>query len=457
MDGFSSHSFSVFNEYGAIYDALYDTQHISDSSNATQDDFWPATGAYDPVVPSSAETDESPIGHAYPGDLENFLPRANMPTEYSTLAPEMTKLPPLLPNYSASSRDANDLGALSTWDGDYHQNTHPPLGTVSVDVPILSPTSTPNVQDNSPSIEALSLEDILDEGYWGSPSTLTPPIPVRGSMRDENRPSVDTTTDLAGPSAPLPKREGLHPEVTDTINPLPPPNPRRRRSRKNRSPLHPVDEAHPLLQLYVPGTEPMLQIKQRPYGPGPGGRKSRHPREKKYGPFEASGSSHRATGGKDVLFPRPDVELGIPASLMIDSELTFERAQQEHWLDPAFDDPKELRMNSKFSVRIEVVGCGSHESSKQYNEWSTGKLMDDYFQWGQSRACLTNVQPLSKLGLAHIVANELEKYMRDKKRLKCGSREVQFDHIVIVRVTYPTKASVQPILGILPEFTSLYV
>ncbi|KAI9058634.1 hypothetical protein FKP32DRAFT_1680367 [Trametes sanguinea] len=219
-------------------------------------------------------------------------------------------------------------------------------------------------------------------------------------------------------------------------------------------------DTHPLMEHYAPGTECTLQIKQRPYG------NTKHCSHKpKCGSSTTRGSPPEIGCGsnKAKKTSRDDVILGIPASSALDSDFSMELAASNGWLQQAYQDEEleQSRQGKKFNVRFEVLGCGSHENSKQYNEWSAGNTALDYFNWKHLDPSPRVLGPLTKFELAQRVAVELREYMErqasHENHLMHGLRQVELDHILIVKVVYPTKASAQPVLGILPEYQALYV
>ncbi|KAI0325959.1 hypothetical protein GY45DRAFT_169875 [Cubamyces sp. BRFM 1775] len=165
-------------------------------------------------------------------------------------------------------------------------------------------------------------------------------------------------------------------------------------------------------------------------------------------------------GSTPIVFRIPAQEALSPCQ----SEL---EAIARGWLEPAlvgtnspadneqrrqFDD----RRDRKFTIRLKVKGC-TPGYSKQYSEYTTGRLIRNFASWFKPSHTKA---PITKLELAHIVADFLRKYMSDLeldgKPLELGGRKVFIEHVEITSITRRTVGSLQPTLSILPEYRHLY-
>ncbi|KAI9058637.1 hypothetical protein FKP32DRAFT_1204435 [Trametes sanguinea] len=157
---------------------------------------------------------------------------------------------------------------------------------------------------------------------------------------------------------------------------------------------------------------------------------------------------------------RVGAELMIPAEVAFEPGLSRTIAQENGWLEPAVKDKKlqKRRKELKYSIRFKPLNCGAHESAKQHREASSGRRLAKHFGWDAlSKGSMT----LSlKLELARNIAMELKPYMEKQAHgqtpLKYGTHIVEFEHVLIVGVVYPTVASMQPVLGIRPEYKEQY-
>ncbi|KAI0659466.1 hypothetical protein C8Q70DRAFT_110745 [Cubamyces menziesii] len=171
-----------------------------------------------------------------------------------------------------------------------------------------------------------------------------------------------------------------------------------------------------------------------------------------YDPFEIAQASYKSPGGK--------YKLRVPLSVNISAALALRKALPAtlDWTRPAFDTPEDLRTDKKFQVRFKFIGVADF-CSKQHNEYSVEGNRPDARQSGSGTR--TKKSPCSNGRLLHIVAKDLYTHMTALKEkgtpLRVNSFEVDFDDILIVEIQRVTKASVQPIIAILPEAKNKYV
>ncbi|KAL1943739.1 hypothetical protein VTO73DRAFT_4184 [Trametes versicolor] len=109
----------------------------------------------------------------------------------------------------------------------------------------------------------------------------------------------------------------------------------------------------------------------------------------------------------------------------------------------AFPDPEGRRKNQKFTVRFVFQGLPNPTwRPRQFNEYRRP-------EGSVAQA------PLSRIDFAVIVVDQLCDFLRDQP-LRVRGRPVDITHLLITELVRPSKASVQPVFMIHPDFWHLY-
>ncbi|KAL7278831.1 hypothetical protein ACG7TL_007848 [Trametes sanguinea] len=155
----------------------------------------------------------------------------------------------------------------------------------------------------------------------------------------------------------------------------------------------------------------------------------------------------------------PAVSINIPAQWAVDAKLSRDLADLRGLLEPAFSDSDGKWEGLKWTVRLEFEGYAKATKPQQFNAWSAGRNLPVHSEWTRGNQLRSwpwpRRQPLSKLELAWRVAEELKTYMQTLDRqgtpLMWGPHKICFEDIVIEKIEFCSKGSVQPTLVIYPS------